>query len=105
MVECGSDQEQPRRDDGALIVDLTERYGPWAVIAGGSEGVSASVARLLGDRGVNVILVARRKDTLDETAVTVVTETRAVVLDLNNAGAADALAVELMSQGAAALHD
>jgi hypothetical protein len=45
MVECGSDHEQPRRDDGALIVDVAERYGPWAAIAGGSEGVGASVAR------------------------------------------------------------
>jgi hypothetical protein len=45
MVECGSDHELPRRDDGALIVDVAERYGPWAVIAGGSEGVGVSVVR------------------------------------------------------------
>jgi hypothetical protein len=61
MVECGSDHAQPRRGNGALILDFAERYEPWAAIAGGSEGVGASVAR---------------RD-----------------------------AVELMSQGAAALHD
>jgi short-subunit dehydrogenase len=41
-------------------MDFAERYGPWAVVAGASEGVGASVARLLGERGVNVVLVARR---------------------------------------------
>jgi short-subunit dehydrogenase len=62
------------------------------VIAGGSEGVGASVARLLGERGVNAVLVARRQDALDETAGTVVTETRTVALDLSTADAAEALA-------------
>jgi short-subunit dehydrogenase len=72
--------------------DFVARYGPWAVIAGGSEGVGASVARLLGERGVNVVLVARRQDALDETASTVAAETRTVVLDLSAADAAEVLA-------------
>lgn len=45
MVECGVGHEEPRRDDGALIVGFAERYGPGAVIAGGSEGLDASVTR------------------------------------------------------------
>lgn len=44
------------------------QYGPWAVIAGGSEGVGAEFARLLAQTGVNLVLVARNPDPLTETA-------------------------------------
>jgi uncharacterized protein len=71
---------------------FAERYGAWAVVAGASEGVGASVARLLGDRGVKVVLVARRTAALDEVAAKVATETRTLALDLGTAGACDALA-------------
>jgi uncharacterized protein len=74
-------------------MNFAERYGPWAVVAGASEGVGASVARLLGERGVNVVLVARRQGALDEVAASVASETRTVVLDLSDTGADDALAV------------
>jgi short-subunit dehydrogenase len=73
-------------------MEFAERYGPWAVVAGASEGVGASIARLLGDRGVKVVLVARRKVALDEVAATVATETRTLALDLGTAGAAEELA-------------
>jgi short-subunit dehydrogenase len=73
-------------------VDFADRYGPWAVVAGASEGVGASVARQLGSRGVNVVLVARRQGPLDEVAAEVATETRTVALDLSRADAAGALA-------------
>jgi short-subunit dehydrogenase len=73
-------------------MDFTERYGPWAVVAGASEGVGASVARLLGARGVNVVLVARRQEALGEVARTLATETRMVVLDLSDLEAPTALA-------------
>ena len=51
--------------------NFSERYGPWAVVAGASDGIGASVARLLGARGVNVVLVARRRAALEEVAATV----------------------------------
>ena len=73
-------------------VEFAERYGPWAVVAGASEGVGASVARLLGERGVNVVLVARRPSALGEVAATVGTETRTVALDLSRPDADQALA-------------
>lgn len=73
-------------------VEFAERYGPWAVVAGASEGVGASVARLLGERGVNVVLVARRQEALDDVAATVATTTRALALDLSTANADDELA-------------
>ncbi|MEV0810976.1 SDR family NAD(P)-dependent oxidoreductase [Micromonospora sp. NPDC050200] len=37
-----------------------ERYGPWAVVAGGSEGVGAAFADHLARAGVNLVLIARR---------------------------------------------
>jgi short-subunit dehydrogenase len=73
-------------------MEFAERYGPWAVVAGASEGVGACVARLLGDRGVNVVLVARGQTKLDEAAASVAAETRTLALDLSRADAADALA-------------
>lgn len=73
-------------------MNFAERYGPWAVVAGASEGVGASLARLLGERDVNVVLVARNPVTLDAAATSVVTRTRTLSLDLATPGAADALA-------------
>ncbi|MGV0834603.1 SDR family NAD(P)-dependent oxidoreductase [Mycolicibacterium thermoresistibile] len=49
------------------MTDVT-RYGPWAVIAGGSEGVGAEFARLLADAGINLVLIARKPDPLADTA-------------------------------------
>lgn len=38
-----------------------DRYGPWAVIAGASEGMGAEFAHQLAARGLNVAIVARRE--------------------------------------------
>ncbi|ANI39710.1 SDR family NAD(P)-dependent oxidoreductase [Mycolicibacterium vaccae] len=43
-------------------------YGPWAVVAGGSEGVGAEFADLLARAGVNLVLVARKPEPLERTA-------------------------------------
>jgi len=40
---------------------FTERYGPWAVVAGASEGVGRELARQVAAQGVNCILLARRE--------------------------------------------
>lgn len=45
-----------------------ERYGSWALIAGASEGLGAAYARALAARGMNLVLVARRRHLLDQTA-------------------------------------
>jgi short-subunit dehydrogenase len=44
------------------------RVGPWAVIAGGSEGVGAAFARQLAGGGVSSVLIARKEAPLAETA-------------------------------------
>lgn len=46
------------------------RYGPWAVIAGASEGLGAAYARALAARGLHLMLVARRRPLLEALAGT-----------------------------------
>jgi short-subunit dehydrogenase len=48
-------------------MDFAERYGPWAVIAGASEGTGRSFARKIADHGVNCVLIAK-DGPLNETA-------------------------------------
>ena len=61
------------------------KYGPWAVIAGGSEGVGAEFARLLAESGVNLVLVARKPEPLEVAAAAcraLGVEVRTVATDL-----------------------
>ncbi|MDP3675330.1 MAG: SDR family NAD(P)-dependent oxidoreductase [Novosphingobium sp.] len=71
------------------------RYGPWAVIAGGSEGVGASFAHQLAARGLNLVLVARKPGPLEETAAAVRAkhgvQVRTLALDLSHDGMLDAI--------------
>ncbi len=48
--------------------NLLERYGPWALIAGGSEGIGLSFGRRLAAAGLNLILIARREKPLQDAA-------------------------------------
>lgn len=49
------------------MTDLS-RYGPWAVVAGGSEGVGRAFATQLAEAGLNLVLIARKPVALEETA-------------------------------------
>ena len=43
---------------------VAEKYGPWAVIAGASDGTGEGFARELAAMGINLVLAARREDKL-----------------------------------------
>jgi len=67
---------------------FAERYGPWALIAGASEGIGASFARQVAAAGINVVLVARRAEPLEQTAAAIRAvcgvETRTAAVDLTS---------------------
>jgi uncharacterized protein len=71
------------------------RYGPWAVIAGASEGLGAAYARECAGRGLNVILVARSRGKLDVLQKAIAAqygvECRTTALDLAQGDAAEIL--------------
>ncbi len=66
--------------------DFHARYGPWAVVAGGSDGLGAEFARQLAGRGLSLVLVARRTEPLtalaSEIASRFAVETVPLSLDL-----------------------
>lgn len=45
-----------------------DRYGPWALVTGASDGIGREVARQAATRGLNVVLVARRRLLLESLA-------------------------------------
>ncbi|MGW6374603.1 SDR family NAD(P)-dependent oxidoreductase [Rhodococcus sp. NPDC055112] len=49
------------------MIDKSQ-YGPWAVIAGGSEGVGSAFAHELAAAGIHLVLIARKPGPLEETA-------------------------------------
>ena len=75
---------------------VTSKYGPWGVVAGGSDGVGAAFARGMASRGINVVLVARRVPVLEASADDIRArygvEVATVPLDLSAPGALQELA-------------
>lgn len=56
------------RGDVAGDNGFSKRYGAWGLIAGASEGLGASFAKALAGSGMNLALVARRKEPLETLA-------------------------------------
>jgi len=70
------------------VTEFAQKYGPWAVVAGASEGIGASLADQLASGDLNLVLIARNGPLLDEVATRAGEEhgvaTRAVVQDLTD---------------------
>lgn len=67
-------------------LNFSDRYGPWAVIAGASEGIGQAYAHALAARGLNLVTLARRRDVLEDDAAILRTrygvQVKTVALDL-----------------------
>jgi uncharacterized protein len=79
-------------DQEETVGELADRYGPWAIVAGASEGIGEHVARQLAAAGVAPVLVSRRQALLDDLAASIQADTgvapRVVPLDLTAPDAA-----------------
>ncbi len=72
------------------------KYGPWAVVAGGSDGTGAWFAREIAASGINLLIIARRQGPLDAVAQEIRNdygvEVRTLSLDLNSPDASQKMA-------------
>jgi uncharacterized protein len=78
------------------VTGFCQRYGPWALVAGASEGIGAAFATTLARRGLDLVLVARRPGPLTALADRLSVRTVTVAADL--ATAAGLAAVEQATQ-------
>src|SRR5579864_1778957 len=71
-------------------------YGDWALVTGASAGIGVAFAQRLATEGINVVLVARRGDRLEQLAETLGrshhVQTRVVPEDLEPEGAIERIA-------------
>jgi short-subunit dehydrogenase len=79
------------------VSEFRQRYGPWALVAGASEGIGAAFATALAVRGLDVVLVARRAERLGALAGRLQARTITVPADL--ATAEGLAAVERATRG------
>jgi short-subunit dehydrogenase len=68
------------------------RYGGWALVAGASDGLGTAYARAMAERGLDVVLLARRRALLEQVAEAIEAdfgvETRVLAIDLSARDAA-----------------
>ncbi len=75
------------------ITDLCDKYGVWALVAGAAEGLGEAWSRSLAKRGINLIMVDRNREAMEQLSQDLAkqynTKTRALELDLVEEDAAD----------------
>jgi short-subunit dehydrogenase len=75
------------------------RYGPWALVAGASEGLGAAFAARIAGHGVNLVLMARRAPLLADLGRALTDEhgvqVRSLAVDLADRGALEAASREV----------
>lgn len=59
-----------------------EKYGTWALITGASSGIGKEFAKQLAELGFNLILVARRKEKLEELTNELITKHAVTILPI-----------------------
>lgn len=79
---------------------LTQKYGSTALVAGASEGIGAAFAHYLAAAGMNLVLVARRKEPLINLA-SLLSNTYQVEVDCISCDLAQPNAVELIQNSLA----
>ena len=82
-----------RYENGRRVTKtFVSKYGPWALIAGASDGMGSAFAERLADRGLNVVLLSRRQAVLDQVAAGIErrtgVQTRTLAVDLSEPEAA-----------------
>ncbi|HVF64132.1 MAG TPA: SDR family NAD(P)-dependent oxidoreductase [Casimicrobiaceae bacterium] len=84
-------------------MDLATFRGDWALVTGASSGIGREFALKLAETGLNVVVVARREQRLEELAALLrrsnAIRTKVIALDLASAGAAEALKDRLTADG------
>jgi len=69
--------------------NLKTRYGPWAMVTGSTDGIGKEYAMALAKQGLNIVLVSRNKQKLDNVANEIrdnyKVDTMTVVADFTNA--------------------
>lgn len=82
-------------------MQFKEKYGPWALIAGASEGTGREFTRQIAAEGVNCLMIARREEPLvalaDEVRAEFGVECRTAAVDLSRTDAAELVIAEIGS--------
>ena len=77
----------------------------WALVTGASAGIGLAFARVIAADGLNLVLVARRRDRLEQLAgelnIAHGTQCNSIAVDLADAGAPQAIFDELRTEGIA----
>ena len=67
-----------------------EKYGPWAIVTGASSGIGVEFAKQLAEMGLNLVLIARRIENMEQLGAELKTkygiDYKAVELDLTDEG-------------------
>ncbi|MDX1959558.1 MAG: SDR family oxidoreductase [Leptospiraceae bacterium] len=82
--------------------NLKEKFAGHALITGGSAGLGAEFARQLAEKGMDIVLVARRKEKMEELASEIQSkfkvQVEVIVQDLSTMDCADKIKAELDSK-------
>ena len=100
-MEPGQFYRKLSREHQAMSGDqqFNDKYGPWALVVGGSKGIGEAYSRQLAARGMNLVITARGQVEMDRLASELGRQydirVRTVSLDLNDESVMDHLLPEV----------